>query len=81
MDLAGKHWKRGHLPRRLSTQDYWGYSGGPRQSITDFDAASTSTERALAVTEPNTLNALDVRDWYSVLMGRRILESLSTSTC
>jgi peptide/nickel transport system substrate-binding protein len=50
-------------------------SGGAVAAVA-MPSEPTGTLR-IRITEPNTLNdILDVRDWYSVVMGRRMLESL-----
>ena len=68
------------LKKRLeeleSRVDRMGLTSGAGTAAPTAPAQVGGTLR-MAVTEPNTLNdILDVRDWYSVLMGRRILESL-----
>jgi peptide/nickel transport system substrate-binding protein len=68
------------LKKRLeqleSRVERMGLSGGSTATTSSEPAQVGGTLR-MAVTEPNTLNdILDVRDWYSVLMGRRMLEAL-----
>jgi peptide/nickel transport system substrate-binding protein len=74
-ELVSKLKKR--LEQLESRVDRLGLAGGATASTAASAPAQVGGQLRIAVTEPNTLNdILDVRDWYSVLMGRRMMESL-----